>query len=294
MAENEGSAMTGERKRQALGRGLGALIPGGGEAAGEGELILVPIGEVFPNPEQPRRRFGPEGLEELAASIREQGVIQPLLARRVAGGFELVAGERRLRAARLAGLDKIPVLVRKFEDADRLEIALVENIQRENLNPIEEAYAYRELMSVTRGTQETVALKVGKDRATVANSLRLLNLPEFVKKEVIDENLSAGHARAMLPIRNEKILGEVLARCLSRGLSVREVEGLVSRLVAGKRDASSSGKGKSPETADLEKRLEKKLDCRVRITEGKRGGKIEIRYGGLEVLNGIVGKILKD
>ena len=286
--------MTGERKRQALGRGLGALIPGGGQDTGEGELILVPIEEVFPNPEQPRRRFDPEGLEELAASIREQGVIQPLLARRVAGGFELVAGDRRLRAARLAGLDKIPVLVRKLEEADRLEIALVENIQRENLNPIEEAFAYRELLSVTGGTQETVALRVGKDRATVANSLRLLNLPEFVRKEVIDQNLSAGHARAMLPIKDEKTQREILARCLSRGLSVREVEGLVSRLAAREKGSSSPGKAKSPETEDLERRLEKKLGCRVRITEAKRGGKVEIRYGSLEALNGIAGRILKD
>ncbi len=292
--ENEGRAMTGERKRQALGRGLGALIPGGGQAAREGELILVPVEEVFPNPEQPRRRFDPEGLEELAASIKEQGVIQPLLARRVAGGFELIAGERRLRAARLAGLDKIPVIVRKLEDADRLEVALVENIQRENLNPIEEAYAYRELLSVTGGTQETVALKVGKDRATVANSLRLLNLPEFVRREVIDENLSAGHARALLPIKNEKTLREILTRCMSRGLSVREVEGLVSRLNDGKKGGSLSGKARTPETEDLERRLEKKLGCRVRITEGKKGGKVEIRYGSLEVLDGIARRILKD
>lgn len=285
--------MTGERKRQALGKGLGALIPGGGEAPGEGELVLAPIEEVFPNPEQPRRHFDQGSMEELAASIREQGVIQPLLARRVAGGYELVAGERRLRAARKAGLEKVPVLLKKVEDADRLEIALVENIQRENLNPIEEASAYRELLAVTGGTQETLALKVGKDRATVANSLRLLKLPEFVRKEIVEGTLSAGHARALLPIRDERTLREVLGRTLSRGLSVREVETLVSRLAGGKKSAADRGKRRSPETEDLEKRLARKLGCRVRIAEGKRGGKLEIRYGSLEVLNDVCAKILK-
>ena len=286
--------MTAERKRQALGRGLGALIPGGGEGAVGGELILAPIDEVFPNPEQPRRRFGKVALEELAASILKQGIIQPLLARRVAGGYELVAGERRLRAARLAGLDRVPLLVKKVEDSGRLELALVENIQRENLNPIEEAYAFRELLSLTGGTQEDLALKVGKDRTTVANALRLLKLPEFVKAEVVEGTLSGGHARALLPLGDEKTLKEVLSRVLSRGLSVREVEGVVSRLVRGKKENVPSRKDKPAETADLEKRLTKALGCRVRIREEQQGGRLEIRYGSLQALNDIAEKILKS
>jgi len=285
--------MTAERKRQALGKGLGALIPGGGEMAQGGELVLAPVDEVFPNPKQPRMRFGKAALEELTASILEQGVIQPLLARRVAGGYELVAGERRLRAARIAGLDRVPLLIRKVGDADRLELALVENIQRENLNPIEEAYAYRELMSLTEGTQEDLALKVGKDRATVANALRLLNLPDFVRKEVVDGTLSAGHGRALLPLKDERSLREVMVRILSKGLSVREVERAVSRLVNAKKGGTPPRKSKPPETEDLEKRLTKKLGCLVRITEGQRGGRLEIRYGSLEALNDIAEKIFK-
>ena len=258
-----------------------------------GELILAPIDEVFPNPEQPRRRFGKVAQEELAASILKQGIIQPLLARRVAGGYELVAGERRLRAARLAGLDRVPLLVKKVEDSGRLELALVENIQRENLNPIEEAYAFRELLSLTGGTQEDLALKVGKDRTTVANALRLLKLPEFVKAEVVEGTLSGGHARALLPLGDEKTLKEVLNRVLSRGLSVREVEGVVSRLVRGKKENVPSRKDKPAETADLEKRLTKALGCRVRIREERQGGRLEIRYGSLQALNDIAEKILK-
>jgi ParB family chromosome partitioning protein len=285
--------MTANRKRQALGRGLSALIPGGENAAEGGELVFAPIDEVFPNPGQPRRRFGKAAMDELTASILEQGVIQPLLARKVAGGYELVAGERRLRAARLAGLDRVPLLVRKVEDAARLEIALVENIQRENLNAIEEAFAYRELLSLTGGTQEKLALKVGKDRATVANALRLLNLPDFVREEVIEGKLSGGHARALLPLKDEKSLREVMARTISKGLSVREVEGIVSRIVKSKQERTIPRKGKPPETEDLEKRLSRKLGCRVRITEGQRGGRLEIRYGSLEALNDIAEKILK-
>jgi len=285
--------MTAERKRQALGKGLGALIPGGKEGTGDGELIHAPIDEVFPNPEQPRRRFGKVALEELAASILKQGIIQPLLARRVAGGYELVVGERRLRAARLAGLDRVPLLVKKVEDTGRLELALVENIQRENLNPIEEANAYRELLSLTGGTQESLALKVGKDRTTVANALRLLKLPDFVKTEVFEGTLSGGHARALLPLRDEKTLRKVLSQVLSRSLSVREVEGMVSRLVGEKKEKVPSRKDKSAETADLEKRLTKALGCRVRIKEEKPGGRLEIRYGSLQALNDIAERILK-
>jgi len=286
--------MTAERKRQALGKGLGALIPGGDEADGRGELVLVATEEVFPNPRQPRSRFEEKALEELAASIREQGVLQPLLVKRVPGGYELVAGERRLRAARMAGLERIPVLCRRVEDDQRLELALIENIQRENLNPVEEAQAYRELQSINKYTQEEVARRVGKDRATVANSIRLLSLPDFVKNELVAGNITAGHARALIPIKDEKTIKSMLARITGQGLSVREVERIVTRLPSSGRERKDRSARPSPETRDLESRLTRKLGCRVRIHQSGRGGRLEIRFADLDELNNIVDKMLKS
>ena len=286
--------MTTERKRQALGKGLGALIPGGDEAAGQGELVLVATEEVFPNPRQPRNRFEENTLKELAASIREQGVLQPLLVQRVPGGYELVAGERRLRAARMAGLERIPVLCRRVEDDRKLELALIENIQRENLNPVEEAQAYRELQSINKYTQEEVARRVGKDRVTIANSIRLLSLPDFVKKELAAGNISAGHARALIPLKDEKALKSMLDRILGKGLSVREVERSVAGLSSGVRERKDSQARHTPESKDLESRLSRKLGCRVRIHHSGKGGRLEIRYADLDELNDVVDKILKS
>jgi len=285
--------MTAERKRQALGKGLGALIPGGDEAAQQGELVQVATQEVFPNPEQPRTRFEEAALKELAASIKEQGVLQPLLVRRAPGGYELIAGERRLRAARLAGLDRIPVLCRRVEDDRKLELALIENIQRENLNPVEEAQAYRELQSINKYTQEEVARRVGKDRATVANSIRLLSLPDFVKHELTAGKISAGHARALMPLKEEKTLKSMLTRILVKGLSVREVERSVARVMSGSKERKVSADQDAPEYRDLENRMTRKLGCRVRIHRSGKGGRLEIRYTDLDELNTVVDKILK-
>ena len=285
--------MTTERKRQALGKGLGALIPGGDEAAQQGELVLVATQEVFPNPKQPRSRFEETALQELAASIREQGVLQPLLVRRVPGGYELVAGERRLRAARMAGLERIPVLCRRVEDDRKLELALIENIQRENLNPIEEAQAYRELQSINKYTQEEIASRVGKDRATVANSIRLLSLPDFVKKELVAGKISAGHARALMPLKEEKDIKSMLVHTLGKGLSVREVERGVARLMSGSKEHKTIKDRGTPESRDLENRMTRKLGCRVRIHRSGKGGRLEIRYADLNELNNVVDKILK-
>ena len=285
--------MTTERNRQALGKGLGALIPGGEEITRQGELVLAAADEVFPNPAQPRSRFDEAALKELASSIREQGVLQPLLVRRVPGGYELIAGERRLRAARLAGLEKIPVLCRRIEDEKKLELALIENIQRENLNPVEEAQAYRELQSLNRFTQEEVARRVGKDRATVANSLRLLSLPEFVKRALVEGEISAGHARALLPLKSERSVRSMLARILDRGLSVRDVERSVAGMVSGSGKGKPAKKRPSPEIADLESRLTRKLGCRVHIRTSGKGGRLEIRCSDLDELNTVIGKILK-
>jgi ParB family chromosome partitioning protein len=287
--------MSSERKRQALGRGLGALIPAVKESAVDGELASVPLDEIFPNPGQPRRRFEEGALKELAASIREQGILQPLLVRRVPGGYELVAGERRFRASRMAGLDHVPVLVRGIEDDRRLELALIENIQRENLNPVEEAQAYRELQTLNSFTQEEVAKRVGKDRATIANALRLLSLPEFVRTALVDGTISAGHARALLSLKEEKSIREMLGKILKRGLSVREVEQAVGKAVAGKVKGTGANRPQkaSPETKDLEKRLTRALGVKTRIHEGARGGKVEIRYATLDELNDIAEKLLK-
>ncbi len=285
--------MSADRKRQVLGRGLGALIPGSEKAVEQGEMLLVPVEEVFPNPEQPRRAFDATRLAELAASIKEKGVLQPILVQRVPGGYELVAGERRLRASKLAGLKRVPVLMKKLDQNDRLELALVENIQREDLNPIEEAQAYRELQGHHGYTQEEIAKRVGKDRVTVANALRLLALPEFVKETLVAGKVSAGHARALLGLEDGKEMRALLNRILKRGLSVREVEEAVKRR---RTQTPSKMTGSEPlsEFTALTRRLERRLGSKVNIRDGKKGGRIEISYGSLEELNGVVEKILKE
>jgi ParB family chromosome partitioning protein len=285
--------MPADRKRQVLGRGLGALIPGSEEAVEQGEMLLVPVEEVFPNPEQPRRTFDATRLAELAASIEEKGILQPILVQRVPGGYELVAGERRLRASRLAGLDKVPVLLRKLDQEDKLELALVENIQREDLNPIEEAQAYRELQSHYGYTQDEIAKRVGKNRVTIANALRLLTLPEFVKEELVAGKISAGHARALLGFDDSSDMRTLLNRILKRGLSVRMVEEAVGRRKI-QTPSKMTGSDPSLEIVALTRRLERFLGSKVNIKEGKRRGRIEISYGSLEELNGVVEKILKD
>lgn len=285
--------MEQDRKRQALGKGLGALIPGGEESALPGSLIHVPIDEVFPNPDQPRKKFEKNSLRELADSIREKGILQAILVQKVPGGYELIAGERRLRAARLAGLARIPVQVRKLQDEEKIELALIENIQRENLNPVEEAQAYRELQARHGYTQQEVARRVGKDRATVANSIRILALPDYAKKGLIEGSLSAGHARALLSLESEADLRKMFDKILKKGLSVREVEQAVARKKPG-----PGTRGKRPakpvELVDLEKRLSRRLAAKVRIHAGKKGGRIEVSYGTLDELNSLVDILMSN
>lgn len=285
--------MEQDRKRQALGKGLGALIPGGEEPMLHGSPLQVPIEEVFPNPNQPRKKFEKNSLKRLADSVREKGILQAILVQKVPGGYELVAGERRLRAARLAGLRHIPVQVREIQEEEKIEFALIENIQRENLNPVEEAQAYRELQDRYGFTQQEVAKKVGKDRATVANSVRILALPEYVKKELVEGNLSAGHARALLSIDREADLRSMLSRILKKGLSVREVERAVTRK---KPRTVARGKtvAKPIELIDLEKRLSRKLAAKVRISAGKKGGRIEVSYGSMSELNSLVDILMSN
>ncbi len=285
--------MEQDRKRQALGKGLGALIPGGEESTLPGSPLQVPIDEVFPNPNQPRKKFDKSSLKGLADSIREKGILQAILVQKVPGGYELVAGERRLRAARLAGLSLIPVQVRKLQEEEKIELALIENIQRENLNPVEEAQAYKELRDRHGFTQQEVAKRVGKDRTTVANSIRILALPEFVKKELIEGNVSAGHARALLSLDREADLRSMLSKILKKGLSVREVEQAVTRKKSGP-DAGGKKTVKPIELIDLEKRLSRKLAAKVRINVGKKGGRIEVSYGSLDELNNLVDILMSN
>ena len=215
-------------KARGLGRGLGALIPELEVAESEGRLE-IPIGQIRANPFQPRREFDPIKLGELAESIREHGVLQPVLLRRMEGGYELVAGERRMRAAEMAGLAKIPAVIGDFADSAMMEIALVENLQREDLNPIEEAEAYRRLLDEFGLTQEEVAQKVGKSRPAIANTLRLLNLPAPVREDLSAGRTTVGHARAILGLKSEGEQLDAWKDVVSSVMSVRETEELVRR-----------------------------------------------------------------
>jgi ParB family chromosome partitioning protein len=271
-----------------LGRGFGALLPGEDtysvpNAATGDTVKIVPLTSVEANPDQPRKEFDQAALEELAASIKEQGVLQPLLVEGWANGYRIVAGERRWRAAQIAGLSEIPVLVRSFTEESRMEIALIENIQRSDLKPMEEARAYRSLMDAFNLTQEDVAKKVGKQRSTVANALRLLRLPDEVQIALDQGGLTAGHARAILSVTLPEGQKQLFQAILVEGLSVREAEDRAQRLNAG--SAPRTAKPGNPsvprrpaEMADLEQRFIEHLGTKVTIKGDTRKGKIEITY----------------
>lgn len=283
-----------ERKR-GLGRGLSALMADVNEAetapaAGGGSAEqMIPIENIAPNPEQPRKRFAKEDLDDLTASIKEKGVIQPLIVRSIQNGiYEIVAGERRWRAAQQAQLHELPVIVRDFSDVEVLEIAIIENIQRADLNPIEEAAGYRQLMDRFGHTQEKMAEALGKSRSHIANLLRLLNLPEAVVEMVRGGDLTAGHARALIPAKDP--LG--LARQIVKGgLSVRAAEALVKREAAGgdvpKTVKPAKAEEKDADTKALEGDLSAALGMRVSIDHkpGDDGGKLEVRYRSLDDLD---------
>ena len=271
--------MSGPARRRALGKGLSALIP---EPARPPDALPsaaaeVPIGALDPNPFQPRAAMDPGRLAELAASIRESGIVQPILVRPRGERYQIVAGERRFRAAQAAGLATVPVTVREVADDRLLEIALVENIQREELNPIEEAQAFHRLQDEFRLTQEEIARRVGRDRSTVANTLRLLRLPRELRDMVAASRLDAGHARALLALdhaEDQVALGREAAR---RGLSVREVEARVARMRAPRKEA---GPRRDPNTRAAEERLRAALGARVEIARRGRGGQIRVLFTG--------------
>jgi ParB family chromosome partitioning protein len=273
-------------KKPALGKGLNALIPTGGSERGEpGAAFLCPVDQIRSNPDQPRSRFDEQGLESLAATIREKGVLQPLLVRRVGSRYELIAGERRLRAARKAGLTEVPVLVREAEDSDRLELSILENVQREDLNPIEEARAFKQMLDRLELTQEEVARRVGKDRSSVANSLRLLQLPREIQEDLATGMLSSGHARAILAAGREVLQLRLWALIKDKGLSVREAERHVQGLKEGKGTGKKAAAQLDPDMHALQEELSRHFSAPVIIRQGKRGGKIQIRYSSTEELN---------
>ncbi len=260
--------------KAALGRGLDSLIPG---SKGR-EIVEIDIARLAPNRGQPRKTFKEDTLKELAASVKERGIIQPIIvSRQKEGIFLIIAGERRYRAAKLAGLKKVPALVREAADEDILELALIENIQREDLNPVETAQAFERLQKSFNLTQEQLAQKVGKERATIANYMRLLGLPDDVKRMVAEGALSMGHARALLALDDESAIREAAKRVVREGLSVRETE----RLSSGEVKAGKKKKTKpvtDPNIRALEDKLIRNLGTKVHIKDKGKKGRIEIEY----------------
>lgn len=277
--------------KKALGKGLAALIPEVGPVKEE-NIIEAKLSSIRPNRFQPREEFDPQKLEELISSIKEKGIIQPVLARIIEGGYELITGERRLRAAKRLGLKKIPLIVREVSDTEMLELALIENLQRENLNPMEEAHAYHRVIKEFKIKQEDLAREIGKDQATVANTLRLLKLPKEVQKEISKGNLSRGHGVALLPLEKAPLQIRAARKVRKNGLSVRATEDLVDRLKGKVIIPPKKGITKPPEILAVEEELNKALGTKVKIkptTQEK--GKIEIEYYSSEQLEGILEKI---
>ncbi len=272
-----------------LGRGLDALLPEAGEDEIDGKFKKVPVDLLEPNPDQPRQHFGRQELEELVASIEEQGVIEPLLVRPLSESdqvYELVAGERRWRAAVQAGLERVPVIVRELSDQRALTLSLVENIQREDLNPIEEAEAYRRLMGEQEWGQQQLAEAVGKSRSAVANRLRLLELPEEVQEALQEGEISAGHARPLTSLDEESAV-KLMEKIKSRGLSVRQVEQTVSRLKEKEEEPEEETEEEKPrpqpEFRELEAELEASIGAPVEIqTEDRKSGQILIHFNNPE------------
>ncbi len=282
---------TADKRRPALGRGMAALLSNAAAPAPAGRNVLqLPIEAVERSQAQPRKRFDERELEELAASIREHGVVAPILVRRDGARYRIVAGERRWRAAQRAGLREIPALVREASDREAFELALVENLQRADLNAIEEAEAYEVLTRDHGLTQEAVAGRVGKDRSTVANALRLLKLPPEVRQLVREARLEMGHARALLPLERADAIRRAAAQVVRERLSVRAAEALVRRLL---RPPAAREAGKeSPALRDLTQRLQRRLGARCRVVpRSAAAGRLEIEYTSLEELDGILARI---
>jgi ParB family chromosome partitioning protein len=289
-------------KRPALGRGLGALIPGAQHQNTpptpiRRDYFECAIEDVHPASDNPRQRFDEQKLNELSESIKNQGVVQPLVVRQRAaadgGGFWLIAGERRWRAAQRAGLKSVPVVVKEVQAREAYELTLVENLQREDLNPIEEAEAYQRLSNEFAYTQEQLAQRVGKDRATVANALRLLKLPQKVRNLVASDELQMGHARALLGLEQDAAIERAAARVVQKQLSVRQTEELVRRERGGDKPKPPSAPPATASTRDLEQKLERAFGTKVRLVQKTtQAGRIEIDYHSLDQLDSLLDKLL--
>jgi len=282
-------------QKSGLGRGLEALIPGGDTAPAEGGVTYVPVGHISPNPRQPRGDMDAEELGELTASIREHGVLQPLIVTPIeaSGQYTLIAGERRLEAAKHAGLSSVPVIVRQATDQQRLELALIENVQRADLSPLEEAEAYRQLAEDFSLSHEEISLRVGKSRVAVTNTLRLLKLPDAVKNALIEQRVSEGHARALLALPTPEAQAAALHTILARELNVRQTEELVRKLV-GERPPSAPKVASLPEVAELEERLRTSLGTKVTLRAGRKGGTLTIHYYSDEELDALMARLMKE
>jgi ParB family chromosome partitioning protein len=278
--------------KRGLGKGLGALIPM--DEKGEENVTEIPLKEIFANQNQPRKNFDEDKLKELAESMKEHGVLQPVILRKKTKGYELVAGERRWRAAKMAGLEKIPAIVKELSDADVMEIALIENLQREDLNPLEEAMAYKQLMDEFGMTQEELSKRVGKSRSQIANTVRLLNLEKEIKDLIADEKLTAGHARALLAIedKNERI--KLAKKISEENLSVRQIEEIV-KVKSSKKNADKNKRNQdiNPAFLDISEKLQGILGTRVKIKGSEKRGKIEIEFYSEDELERILETIMQ-
>lgn len=275
-------------QKKALGKGLSALIPERDtekEPKEEG-ISHVRIERIRPNPYQPRENFDKKKLEELVLSIKEKGVLQPVIVRQQGDGYELIVGERRLRAAKALGMTEVPVIVREVSDVDTLELSLIENIQREELNPIEEAKAFQRLTDEFGYTQEDIAKAVAKDRATISNTVRLLGLPKRVQEMVVAGELTMGHARALLALSGEHTIMKFANRIIRSGLSVREAENIVSKKRTAVLEAEIP-KARDHKIMFFEEELQRVLGTKVKIQEGKKRGNIQIEYYSLDDLERI-------
>ncbi|MBE5396084.1 ParB/RepB/Spo0J family partition protein [Brevibacillus borstelensis] len=270
-----------------LGKGLNALITSN-MIEEEEHVLEIPVADIRPNPYQPRKEFESSAIEELAQSIKEHGIIQPLIVRKSIKGYELVAGERRLRAAKSLGLKKVAAVVKDYSDQQLMEIALIENLQRENLNPLEEAEAYEKLISHHSYTQEQLAKKIGKSRPHVANMLRLLQLPEQIRKMVSASDLSMGHARALLGVEKEELQLQLAKEAVKKGLSVRQLEELVKQANVSRETSKKKPLKKEPQLIQFEERLRSRLGTSVKIKKGTKRGKIEIDFYSQEDLQRIL------
>lgn len=286
-------------QRKGLGKGLDALIPGGKSTSGApsgfvssgGGVQQVAVELIQRNPSQPRLTFKEDELNELAASIREHGVIQPLIVLPSADGtYTLIAGERRLQASKRAGLKTVPVITREANNQELLELALIENVQRADLNAMEEAEAYRHLVEDYSLSHEMVAKRVGKSRVAVTNTLRLLGLADTVKQALVDGKITEGHARALLALSTQKAQGSILQTVLNLSLSVRQTEELVRKL-SGQRPLKAKKPIRSADVGDVEKRLQKSLGTKVALKHGKKGGTVTIYYYSDEELDSLLDKL---